>query len=49
MPIRVINNLAPGAEPDPIPAWETTGWQLAQEDRRWDRFEHDYDLDYDND
>jgi hypothetical protein len=41
--IRVVNNLAPGAEPDPLPAWEATGQLLAQEDRRWDRWEQDYD------
>lgn len=46
-----MNNLAPDANPDPLPAWEATGWQLAQEDRRWDRyeFEPDFDTDYDND
>lgn len=38
-----MNNLVPGAKPDPLPAWEATGWQLAQEDRRWDRWERDYD------
>lgn len=38
-----MNNLAPDATPDPLPAWEATGWQLAQEDRRWDRWEQDYD------
>lgn len=48
MPIRVINNLAPGADPDPLPAWEATGWQLAQEDRRWDRWEQDYPDEYDD-
>ncbi|MEU6397863.1 hypothetical protein ABZ867_12885 [Streptomyces cinnamoneus] len=42
-----MNNLAPGAQPDPLPAWETTGQLLTQEDRRWDRWEQDCDTDYD--
>ncbi|MFD3802632.1 hypothetical protein ACFWTC_03165 [Streptomyces sp. NPDC058619] len=43
-----MNNLAPGATPDPIPAWETTGQHLAQEDRAWDLWEQDHH-DTDND
>jgi hypothetical protein len=42
-----VNNLAPDATPEPLPAWELTGWKLAQEDRRWDRWEQDYETDYD--
>lgn len=43
-----MNNLAPGAHPEPLPEWELTGWQLAQEDRRWDRWEQDYDNESDD-
>jgi hypothetical protein len=43
-----VNNLAPDANPEPLPAWELAGQQLAQEDRRWDRWEQDYDTDYDD-
>lgn len=45
-----MNNLAPDATPDPLPAWELTGWQLAADDRRYwdDRYDHDYDTDLDD-
>lgn len=43
-----MNNLAPDAHPEPLPDWELPGRQLSQEDRRWDRWEQDYDNDPDN-
>jgi hypothetical protein len=45
-----VNNLAPDATPDPLPAWEATGWQIAIEDSRYwdDKYDHDYDTDPDD-
>jgi hypothetical protein len=43
-----VNNLARDADPEPLPAWELTGRQLAQEDRAWDRWEQGYDNDPDD-
>lgn len=38
-----MNNLAPDAHVDPLPAWEPTARELALEDRAWDRWEQDHD------
>ncbi|MCY0917034.1 hypothetical protein OS965_02435 [Streptomyces sp. H27-G5] len=40
-----MSTLAPDARPAPLDPWEPTSRDLAIEDRRWDRWEDDYDTD----